>query len=868
VAITVRKTDADTGHWWAETVGGVGRTDGLDLDAYLDRISYHGPREPSLAVLEAVVAAHVAAIVYENIDVLLRRRIRLDIASLQRKLVQDRRGGYCYESNTLLEAGLVSLGFTVSCLGSRVLRGVPASASTPAGHKLLRIDLPEGIYIADVGMGNLTPTAPIAVRLRQVQTTPHESFRLVPLGEEFVVQARLGDAWEKLFAFALEPVAPAVFEDANWFTSTLPNSPFVNNLILALPFPGGRATLFNRRFTIRQSDGRTTRRILNEPDDYRDVLVGYFGLPVDDGDLAAIAAEMAPRAASEAEHPGFEGGTTVNGIADDETDDAGDAALPTETGDLFTAAIGHHSTGRLKEAEALYRRVLAANPRHLDALNNLGAIALQTNRNETAIYLLSKALALNDNIAGCHANIGEACRRLGLLDEAANHYVRAIGLGSKQPWVHSNLGFVRHTQERVHEAIAYYQQAVAYDPNNAEAQNGLGFALLAVERYEEALDAHDKALALHTDWETRINNLIAHARFQDAADLTEQAAGETEGAAAVAPNRRLNRADDPIRRLVVHNGMHILKNTEANEIAEACGLPVRVLDLFTIPASDYVAPDVLVIIGSVVDTREREIARAVKEADPRCRFVAWHLDNHNHYLRNARLAAAADLSIPAHATSVDYLSRWAAGGRLGPIVPLAVLQWPVRMLAQLYEQSLGYPRRDSLSGHFAFYPAARRRNYFLAEAMTQWPEAELSLRANWTYHKRSAVDRFQSWRGYKTSLVLPVCEDLPIRFFDALAAGQVPIVPRDILDFDRVIPLADQATLPVVRLDDYSVAALRAAHEEAIDAFDRDGEAGAERRHRYVLDNHMLVHRYQTILRHVTTACAESGLRRPGLPSK
>jgi len=277
----------------------------FDLDAYLSRLSYDGPREPSLAVLSALVAAHAGAIPYENIDVLLKRGVRLDLASLQHKLVASRRGGYCFEQNTLLDAALGALGFSVTRLVARVVRGMPDPTEAGRNHKVLRVDLSEGPYLVDVGFGSLTPTAPLELRPDDVQETPHEPFRLMPQGSQFMVQARLGGAWDSLFRFALEP-APAIdYEMGNWFTSTHPASPFVANLIVARPIAGGRQTVFNRRFTIRDRDNRTARRVLNGIGDYRDVLVGEFGLRLDDDDLAAIAAAMAAHGADDQVHPAF-----------------------------------------------------------------------------------------------------------------------------------------------------------------------------------------------------------------------------------------------------------------------------------------------------------------------------------------------------------------------------------------------------------------------------------------------------------------------------------------------------------------------------------------------------------------------------------
>jgi N-hydroxyarylamine O-acetyltransferase len=272
----------------------------FDLDAYCDRIGYAGPREPDLPVLQAVIAGHVAAMAFEDIDVLLGRGVRIDVASIQEKLVQRRRGGYCFEQNGLLEVALESLGFTVQPLAARVIRGLPPTApATARGHKLLRVNIVDDSYLADVGFGNLTPTAPLALRLEEVQSTPHESYRLMSRGTEFELQARLGDAWDSLYHFPLDPVPAVDYEMVDWFCATFPGSPFIANLIVARPGHRQRSTLFNRRFAIRDIDGKATRRVLNGFGDYHEILVDHFGLSLAEDDVAVIATTMEPHAADE-----------------------------------------------------------------------------------------------------------------------------------------------------------------------------------------------------------------------------------------------------------------------------------------------------------------------------------------------------------------------------------------------------------------------------------------------------------------------------------------------------------------------------------------------------------------------------------------
>ena len=124
-----------------------------DIDGYCARIGYAGPRERTPAVLRAIVAGHTAAIPFENLDVLAKRPIRLDLPALREKLVHQRRGGYCYEHNLLLLDVLLALGFRAGGLAARVHRSRPPGVIPPRAHMLLRVDLGEGSYLVDVGFG-------------------------------------------------------------------------------------------------------------------------------------------------------------------------------------------------------------------------------------------------------------------------------------------------------------------------------------------------------------------------------------------------------------------------------------------------------------------------------------------------------------------------------------------------------------------------------------------------------------------------------------------------------------------------------------------------------------------------------------------
>ncbi len=261
----------------------------FDLDAYLTRIGHAGARGVSLSTLRELVARHSMAIAFENIEPVAGRAPALDVHALQQKLVHGCRGGYCYEQNTLFLAALRAMGFSAVGLLARVRRGVPPGVETARSHMLLCVALPEGPFLADVGFGGLTPTAPLALRAASEQPTPNETFRLRENGE-WLLQARIGEEWEDVYRFTLQPERPADYEQANWYTATRPGAMFAQNLIVTRPAPNLRRTLFNRHYTERRYDGTRARQVLRSANEYRDVLRDIFGLTLSAEDLGAVMA--------------------------------------------------------------------------------------------------------------------------------------------------------------------------------------------------------------------------------------------------------------------------------------------------------------------------------------------------------------------------------------------------------------------------------------------------------------------------------------------------------------------------------------------------------------------------------------------------
>ena len=250
----------------------------LDLDAYFRRIRYTGSRAPTLATLRALHLHHVLAVPFENLDVLLDRTLSLELPDVERKIVHDSRGGYCFEQNTLFGAMLRALGFRVDDLIARVRWQVPPERGTPRSHMILRVTVDDGEWIVDTGFGSIGLTGPIRMELNVEQPTPHEPRRLIARDGDWIHQVRLGPEWLDVFQFTPDPVPAVDYEVANWFTNKHPRSHFRQNLIVTRVLADGRVQLFNREFLRRYSGGLVEKRTVDDPAELLVILADTFNL--------------------------------------------------------------------------------------------------------------------------------------------------------------------------------------------------------------------------------------------------------------------------------------------------------------------------------------------------------------------------------------------------------------------------------------------------------------------------------------------------------------------------------------------------------------------------------------------------------------
>jgi N-hydroxyarylamine O-acetyltransferase len=298
-----RARSANIGH--RDKRGAMSETQ-FDQQAWLDRIGYAGPTAPTLETLNRLIYAHAHAISYETLDIMLGRPPKLDVPTLQNKMIASGRGGYCFEQNMLFRTGLRSLGYSITSLQGRVVRGLAIDAPRPAIHMLLQVALPEGTYLADVGFGNLAPTAALRLTPEIEQETPHEVMRFIDVGGELTLQAELKHGWQHIYRVIPYPRYDGEYEITNWYTATHPDAPYLTNIIAAKPGPNRtRVTMYNARVTVRDADGHSEKRWLKTESEFADVLRGEFGLNMSDQEIEGCIAVMKAKGTGDAPHPFF-----------------------------------------------------------------------------------------------------------------------------------------------------------------------------------------------------------------------------------------------------------------------------------------------------------------------------------------------------------------------------------------------------------------------------------------------------------------------------------------------------------------------------------------------------------------------------------
>lgn len=254
------------------------REDGPDLSTYLSRLEYTGPLTPTVELLETLVARHMATIPFEAIDVMLGQGVALNPAIMDRKMLDEGRGGYCFEHASLFGRALRRLGYRVEPLLARVWGhrdpkdGVPA-----ASHAALNVQAGDRLWLVDVGFGGMMPNVPLAWQLDEPQQTAFGDFRLVRSDDGYMVETARDDLWMPLYEILDFRWKSVDFDVANHYVAEHPESHFRHDLVVARTEDETRYTLSGNRFRITRRGTVLEERLL-DAHELGDVLGRHFGL--------------------------------------------------------------------------------------------------------------------------------------------------------------------------------------------------------------------------------------------------------------------------------------------------------------------------------------------------------------------------------------------------------------------------------------------------------------------------------------------------------------------------------------------------------------------------------------------------------------
>ena len=250
----------------------------MEIGTYLKRIGYRGSREPTAETLRQLHRAHLLAVPFENLDILLGRPIVLSLPSFYDKIVRRRRGGFCYELNGLFGWLLEQLGFPVVMLSARVFDG---GQPTPEfDHLVLLVEMEERL-IADVGFGD-SFLEPLRLDAGEEDVQHGSSYRLTGSDAERVLQRRRESDWEPQYVFSLTPRRLAEFSAMCQHHQTSPESIFTRKAVSSLTTPDGRITLSDSRLIMTAGGRREEREVAGE-EEYRVLLKTHFGIDLGEG---------------------------------------------------------------------------------------------------------------------------------------------------------------------------------------------------------------------------------------------------------------------------------------------------------------------------------------------------------------------------------------------------------------------------------------------------------------------------------------------------------------------------------------------------------------------------------------------------------
>lgn len=248
----------------------------MNIKAYLERINYHGSLEPTAETLRGLQVAHLLTVPFENLSIHAREPIVLEDEALFTKIVEHRRGGFCYEANGLFAALLRALGYEVVMLSAEVANA-EGGFGPDFDHMTLMVTL-EQRWLVDVGFGD-SFREPLLLDERGEQVQDDRAYRIHPGGHYLILMQREDEGeWKAQYRFTLRPHEYADYAEMCHYHQTSPQSHFTKGRLCSRATTEGRVTLSGMRFIKTSKNGGRQEQTLTSQEEYEAILREHFGV--------------------------------------------------------------------------------------------------------------------------------------------------------------------------------------------------------------------------------------------------------------------------------------------------------------------------------------------------------------------------------------------------------------------------------------------------------------------------------------------------------------------------------------------------------------------------------------------------------------
>jgi N-hydroxyarylamine O-acetyltransferase len=248
----------------------------LNIKAYLERINYTGSLAPTAETLRELQVAHLLAVPFENLSIHTKEPIVLEDEALFTKIVERRRGGFCYEANGLFAALLRELGFDVAMLSAGVANA-EGGFGPDFDHMTLMVALDER-WLVDVGFGD-SFLEPLRLDERGEQLEGERAYRILDDGAHLILARRdHGEEWKAQYRFTLQPHEYADYAEMCRYHQTSPQSHFTRARVCSRATPEGRITLSEMRLITTFKNGERQEQILTSQEEQVATLREHFGI--------------------------------------------------------------------------------------------------------------------------------------------------------------------------------------------------------------------------------------------------------------------------------------------------------------------------------------------------------------------------------------------------------------------------------------------------------------------------------------------------------------------------------------------------------------------------------------------------------------